>query len=101
MGHGKRRTVAFAAIRQQVRSSLEQGCEDQCNHHHNRPQRRQAQRQQGADPGRAGNPADAEQPVKTRHHGAPAGTLDDHGLQVDGGVDGAEPSAKQEQCGDQ
>ena len=43
---------------------------------------------------RAGDATDAVHAVEAGHHRAPAGAFDDHGLQVDGGVDGAQPRAE-------
>ena len=101
VGHCKRRAGALTAVRQQVRRGLEQGGEGQHNHHHNCPQRRHPQRQKGADTGRTGNPADTEQTVEARHHVAAAGALDDHRLQVDGGINDPQACAEYKQCGDQ
>lgn len=64
--------------------------------HQSRLQWRQAQPQQPRNPRCADNAPQAEQPVKARHHGFATGALNDHRLQVDGGVHGAQARAKQE-----
>ncbi|MCY1178615.1 hypothetical protein D9M73_189730 [compost metagenome] len=101
MGHGKRRPRTFTAIRQHVRRGFAQRDQQQHDHHQHRPQRRNPEAKQSADACRADNPAQAEQAMEPRHHVFAAGALDDHRLQVDRRIHGAEPRAEHEQCGDQ
>ena len=92
-----RPAVVGAALTQQMAAG-------ECQQHYHRQygkqgglQRRQAQPQQRADATGAGNAADAEETVKTRHHRLAAGAFDDHRLNVHRHVDHADRRPKQQQ----